>query len=62
MSKILFLNQPTLSHLNVLRNIALQMKGDGHTCISDARRARGEDSHSIFDATFAAPTASKGTA
>jgi MGT family glycosyltransferase len=30
MSKILFLNQPTVGHLNTLLSIAIQMKDDGH--------------------------------
>ncbi|NUM48534.1 MAG: hypothetical protein HUU38_27830 [Anaerolineales bacterium] len=30
MSKILFINQPTLGHLNTLRSIAAQMQEDGH--------------------------------
>lgn len=30
MSKILFLNQPTVGHLNTLLSIAIQMKEDGH--------------------------------
>ncbi len=32
MSKILFINQPSVGHLNTLLNIALQMKEDGHEC------------------------------
>lgn len=31
MSRILFLNQPTVGHLNTLRHIALRMEEDGHT-------------------------------
>lgn len=31
MSRILFLNQPTVGHLNTLLTIALQMQADGHT-------------------------------
>ncbi len=61
MSKILFLNQPTLSHLNVLRNIALQMKGDGHTVHFLMPGVRAAKTHiPIFDATFAAPNSLKG--
>jgi MGT family glycosyltransferase len=31
MSKIIFLNQPSVGHLNTLLSIASQMKGDGHS-------------------------------
>ncbi len=30
MSKVLFLNQPTIGHLNTLLTIALQMRENGH--------------------------------
>jgi len=61
MSKVLFLNQPTLSHVNVLRNIALQMKKDGHTVHFLMPGVRAAKTHiPILDATLAAPNSLRG--
>lgn len=56
MSKILFLNQPTVGHLNTLLSIATQMKEDGHSVHFLIPGARGIKTNiQILDTAFAIP-------
>ena len=56
MSKILFLNQPSVGHLNTLLSIALQMREDGHTVHFLVPGWRGfKTSIQILDTAFKIP-------
>lgn len=56
MSKILFLNQPTVGHLNTLLSIAIQMKDDGHDVCFLVPGVQGIRTNiQILDTGFAVP-------